>query len=72
MKTTLENAAISFRVALNDLKAITGKNNKEVAELIGCSAQTISNAYNDPLSASGRIILLIQEHLKKEERKRYE
>ena len=72
MKSIVENAAIAFRKDLNDLKAITGWKQAEIAQLLGCTRQTVSKLYNDPFSVNGRYILLVQEYLRREERKRYE
>lgn len=71
-KSIVENAEISFRKDFASYKAITGKSNAEIAKMLGCSENTVSRMYNDPLSVVGRYILMIQEHLRREERKRYE
>lgn len=72
MKTVVENAEITFRQQFASYKAITNKSNKDIAEMLGCSLQTVSNMYAHPFTVCGKYILLIQEYLKKEQRKRYE
>lgn len=72
MKTVTQTAQISFRADISRLKALTGMNNIELGKLLGCSDQTISNIYKNPLTASGKYVLLIQEYLRREEKKIYE
>lgn len=71
-KSIVENAEISFRMQFSNLKDITGMDNSELADLLGCSRSTVSKIYSDPLSVNGKYILLVQEYLKREERKRYD
>lgn len=71
MKTLVENAQITFRQQLASLQAITGLDNKGLAELLGCDVATVSHLRNRPLTVSGRYILLVQEHLRREEMRRY-
>lgn len=72
MKTVTQTAQINFRADISRLKALTGMNNIELGKLLGCSDQTISNIYKNPLTASGKYVLLIQEYLRREEKKIYE
>lgn len=66
-----KNAEISFRKSYSALKAITGRTDSDMAELLGVSRQTLSKLMKNPLHGSSRNVLLIQEHLRQEERKRY-
>ena len=70
-KSITENSAISFRIAMDSYKNIRGFSNKQLAEDLGCSEQTISNLHNNPLAGSGRYILPLLEKLKMAERSRY-
>lgn len=72
MKTVTQTAQINFRADISRLKALTGMNNIELGKLLGCSDQTISNIYKNPLTASGKYVLLIQEYLRREEKKIYD
>lgn len=51
-KSVTENSAISFRIAMDSYKNIRGFTNKQLAEDLGCSEQTISNLHNNPLAGS--------------------
>lgn len=72
MKSLTENAELSFRKDMSALMALMGISKYELAEMLGCTRQTVSKMYNEPFSVSGRYILMVQEYLKREERKRYQ
>ena len=69
-KTLAENAVIDFQIKLEALKKITGWDDDELAEEIGCTAQTIRNMRRDPLSVDGKWILLISRHYLEADRER--
>ena len=72
MKSLTENAELSFRKDMSALMALMGITKHELAEMLGCTRQTDAKMYSDPFSVSGRYILMVQEYLKREERKRYQ
>ena len=72
MKSLTENAELSFRKDMSALMALMGITKHELAEMLGCTRQTVAKMYSDPFSVSGRYILMVQEYLKREERKRYQ
>ena len=72
MKSLTENAELSFRKDMSALMALMGITKHELAEMLGCTRQTVTKMYSDPFSVSGRYILMVQEYLKREERKRYQ
>lgn len=72
MKSMVEKATTAFKIQFSSLKAITGMNNEDIAKLLGCGITTVSRMYNNPFSVSGRYILMVQEYLRREEKKRNE
>lgn len=72
MRSLVENAQISFKQQVANLKIDMGLNNEGLAKLLGCSTKTVGRLVDDPFTVSGRYILMVQEYLRKEERKRYE
>lgn len=70
-KTVVENAQIEFRNQLAMLKNITGKDDEELALLLGCTSRTITKMRNEPFTVSGKYILLVQTYLKREEARRW-
>ena len=72
MKSLTENAELSFRKDMSALMALMGITKHELAEMLGCTRQTVTKMYSHPFSVSGRYILMVQEYLKREERKRYQ
>jgi predicted transcriptional regulator len=69
-KTLAENAVIDFQITLEALKKITRWDDKELAEELGCTEQTIRNMRKDPLSVGGRWILLVNRHFLEAESER--
>lgn len=70
MRSVVDNGIDAFREQLASLKALTGATNDEIGEMLGVTGQTICNAYKNPMAASGRIILIVQERLRREHEKR--
>ena len=67
-KSLVENAIIDFRCELHKLKTILGYDDKQLAKYLGCSESTIEKLRWDPMSVSGRYILMVQVHLDQEPR----
>lgn len=72
MNTAVKNAEIAFRIQVEKLKALKGLSNRELAELLGVSDRTVSLMLKKPLSTSSKNILLVQEYLRREEKKAWD
>lgn len=71
MKSITEFAEIEFKKQIAEYKAITGATNLDIAKLLGIDPATVSRMWNNPLSTSGKNVLLMQAYLEKERRKLY-
>lgn len=70
---TVQNAQDEFVCQVLRLKKLKGWTNKDLAEhLGGINVRTAENLTMKPFSARGRNILMIQQWLREEERKRNE
>lgn len=66
-----KSATVRFRNEMDCLMNYMDLDNAGLAKLLGCSLPTICNMRSDPLSVSGKYILMVQEYLRRE-RKKYE
>lgn len=68
---TVTNAILNFRCDLESLKILRDWNDDDLADRLKISVRTLRRVKQDPMSASGKTVLLIQEMLKQEKMKQY-
>lgn len=68
---TVTNAILNFRCDLESLKILRDWKDEDLADRLKISVRTLRRVKQDPMSASGKTVLLIQEMLKQEKMKQY-